>query len=97
MEMVQIDVNVSEQDDLVYNIELLDIGDAAVIVDTKNKRIKRLNQTLRRVLLKSFNDETIYMINLNSPQLQNLEEEPRKVIIEAFENFNNLYLVREEQ
>lgn len=81
----------------MYNIELLDFGDAAVIVDTKNKRIKRLNQTLRKVLLKSFYDDTIYMINLNSPQLQNLEEEPRKVIIEAFENFNNLYLVRGEQ
>ena len=79
------------KDQMVYSIELIDIKDTVVIVDTKNKRIRNLNQALKKVLLQSFKDDTVFNINIDSSELQKLEEEPRKVIIEAFENFNNLY------
>lgn len=87
----QIDICVNKQDEMVYFIELINIGDAVVIVDTKNKRIRNLNLALKKILLKSFKDDTAYIINIKSSELQILEEEPRKVIIEAFEKYNNLY------
>ena len=91
MNTVEIDFGVNELDGNVYVIELTTIGEAAVFVDTKNKRIKNLNQTLKKVLLKSFQDDTFYKIEIESSKLEMLEEEPKKVIIDAFENFNSLY------
>lgn len=91
MNTVEIDFGVNELDGNVYVIELTDMGEAVIFVDTKNKRIKNLNQALKKVLLKSFQDDTFYKIKIGSSKLERLEEEPKKVIIEAFENFNSLY------
>ena len=97
MTTVEIDFSVNKQEDIGYDIELNEVGQAVVLVDTKNKRIKNLNQALKKVLLKSFTDDTIYKIKIDSSKLEVLEEGPKKVIVEAFENFNNLYSERAEQ
>ena len=74
----------------------LGIGKSAITLSCK-KKIKKLHNALKNVLLQSFRDEKNYTIKFDEKTFIALEKEPKDVIVESFDKYNELHIEQLEQ